>query len=99
MNSRFVRGPFAIPPIQDGYPREALQGILVEAIILDRAGYAVFDWFDQAILCSVELIEGLDSEYSHDGWWATGDDIWSPWLTQVQKNCEPTIAAIPRPTI
>jgi hypothetical protein len=73
-------GPFAIPPIQTGYPWEALQGILVEAVILDRAGYAVFDWSDQAILRSVEFVERLDTQYPQDGWWATGDDTWSPWL-------------------
>ena len=73
-------GSFAIPPSQTGYPWEALQGILVEAVILDRAGYAVFDWSDQAILRSVEFIDRLDDQYPQAGWWATGDDTWLPWL-------------------
>jgi len=74
-------GEFQIPPIHTGYPWEALQGILVEAVILERAGYfGVFDWSDRAILRIVEFIERLDNQYPDDGWWATGDDTWVPWV-------------------
>lgn len=73
-------GPFAIPPSPTGYPWEALQGILVEAVILDRAGYDAFEWSDRAILRAVEFLDRLDSQFPTGGWWATGDDTWSPWL-------------------
>jgi hypothetical protein len=74
-------GPFEFPPIQTGYPWEALQGALVEAVVLERAGYFdVFEWSDQAILRIVQFVEQLDTEYPADGWWATGDDTWVPWV-------------------
>ena len=73
-------GGFAIPPSPTGYPWEALQGILVEAVILERAGYPAFEWSDQAILRAVQFMERLDNAYPADDWWATGDDTWSPWL-------------------
>ncbi len=57
-------GPFAIPPVHTGYPWEALQGILVEAVVLERAGYYdVFDWSDQAILRIVRVRKLLDTQY------------------------------------
>ena len=73
-------GPFAIPPSPTGYPWEALQGILVEAVILDRAGYDAFEWSDRAILRAVEFLERLDDQFPTGDWWARGDDTWSPWL-------------------
>jgi hypothetical protein len=42
--------PFQIPPCPTGYPWGALQGIVVEAMILYRQGYDVWNWDDQAIL-------------------------------------------------
>jgi hypothetical protein len=73
-------GSFRLPPDPTNYPWEALQGMLVEAVILDRAGYDVFNWSDQAILRSVRFLERIDTLYPSDGWWAKGDDTWSPWL-------------------
>lgn len=73
-------GPFAVPPLHTGYPWEALQGILVEAVVLQRAGYDVFEWSDRAILRAVEYLQDLDEQYPQAGWWAQGDDTWSPWL-------------------
>lgn len=74
-------GPFQIPPVQTGYPWEALQGMMVEAVILQRAGYFdVFEWSDRAILRIVEFVERLDQQFPGAGWWATGDDRWLPWV-------------------
>lgn len=73
-------GPFQVPPLPTGYPWEALQGTLVEAVILARAGYSVFDWSDRAILRIVEFLERLDVDFPGDGWWAHGDDTWIPWV-------------------
>lgn len=85
-------GSFAIPPVQTGYPWEALQGILVEAVILERAGYFdVFDWSDRAILRIVQFLERLDTQFPNDGWWATGDDTWVPWvINQTYGTSYPT---------
>jgi len=71
---------FQSPPEPTGYVWEALQGILVEAVILDRAGYDVFRWEDQAILRAVHFIHDLQDQYPDAGWWATGDDTWVPWV-------------------
>jgi len=73
-------GPLQAPPIQTGYPWEALQGILVEAVILERAGYDVFTWEDQAILRAVQFLNDLQLQYPTEAWWARGDDTWSPWI-------------------
>jgi hypothetical protein len=73
-------GPFQVPPMPTSYPWEGLQGAVVEAVVLDRAGYDVFDWSDQAILRAVEFLARLDQAYPDDGWWAVADDTWVPWV-------------------
>jgi hypothetical protein len=42
-------GKFRWPPKKTGYTWEALQGALVQAEILHRAGYPVWEWEDQAL--------------------------------------------------
>jgi hypothetical protein len=66
-------GEFQIPPLETGYPWEALQGVVVQAEILHRAGYPVYEWNDQAILRAVEALYRID-------WPAEGDDQWLPHL-------------------
>ena len=72
--------PFQVPPCPTGYPWEALQGIVVEAMILYRQGYDTWNWEDQAILRAVQFLYDLHFEYPEDKWWARGDDTWIPWL-------------------
>ena len=43
-------GPFVWPPPRENYVYEALQGAIVEAVILSRAGYDVWNWSDRALL-------------------------------------------------
>lgn len=43
-------GPFSWPPPKELYVWEALQGALVQAVILHRAGYDTFEWQDRALL-------------------------------------------------
>lgn len=81
-------GPFAVRPAPTGYPWEALQGIVVEAVVLDRAGYDVFDWSDRAILRSVDFIARLDRLYPDDGWWAHSDDTWVPWVINARYGSD-----------
>lgn len=66
-------GKFTWPPNETGYAWEALQGAFVQAEILYRAGYAVYDWQDQALLRAVKFLYEI-------GWVPEGDDIWLPWL-------------------
>src|SRR6185295_5158219 len=46
-------GGFTWPAPSENYVWEALQGALAQAVILDRAGYAAFEWQDQALLRAV----------------------------------------------
>lgn len=71
---------FQLPPCPTSYPWEALQGIVVEANILHRQGFDVWEWQDQAILRAVQFLYELQQEYEDDPWWAEGDDTWVPWL-------------------
>jgi hypothetical protein len=64
---------FKIPPQPTGYPWEALQGAVVQAELLHRAGYPAYEWQDRAILRAVEFLYGID-------WPAVGDDEWLVWI-------------------
>lgn len=66
-------GDFRWPPEETGYPWEALQGSLVQAEILCRAGYPTWEWEDRALLRAAEFLYGI-------GWVPEGDDEWQPWL-------------------
>ncbi|MDX1412848.1 MAG: hypothetical protein R3293_01590 [Candidatus Promineifilaceae bacterium] len=66
-------GSFQWPPGRTGYPWEALQGVLVQAQILHRAGYPAWEWEDQAILRAVKFLYSI-------GWEPDGDDRWQVWL-------------------
>jgi len=71
---------FRVPPCPTGYPWEALQGIVVEAVMLTRRGHDVWRWSDRAILRAVEYLDFLRRTYPDQVWWATGDDRWVPWV-------------------
>ena len=62
-------GSFSWPPPATGYVWEGMQGIIVQAEILYRAGYDVYNWEDQAILRAVQFLYGI-------GWDAEGDDLY-----------------------
>ena len=67
-------GPFAWPPPKENYVYGALQGALMEAIILHRAGYDVWNWQDQALLRAVKWL------YEVDDYLPDGDDEWLPHI-------------------
>ena len=67
-------GSFAWPPASTGYPWEALQGAVLEAELLSRAGYDAWNWENKALLRSAQFL------YAGIGWPATGDDEWQTWL-------------------
>jgi hypothetical protein len=66
------------PPCRTGYAWEGLGGVVVEARLLERAGYDVWNWQDRAILRAAHFLERLDREFG--GWWAEENDTWQPWL-------------------
>lgn len=83
-------GDFRWPPDETGYPWEALQGALVQAELLCRAGYAAYEWEDRALLRAAEFLYGI-------GWVPEGDDDWQPWLLNHIYGTEYPTAIITRP--
>jgi hypothetical protein len=69
---------YRMPPARTGYPWEALQGAIVQAQLLSRAGYDAWSWQDQAIRRAVQYLYDLHRRYGN--WWAAGDDLFMPWI-------------------
>jgi hypothetical protein len=67
-------GELKWPPPHENYVYEGLQGALVQAVILQRAGYDAFDWGDRALLRAVRWL--YDTAHFH----AVGDDTWIPYV-------------------
>jgi hypothetical protein len=72
--------PFQVPPCHTQYPWEGLQGIVAEAWVLSRRGYAVFEWEDQAIRRAAQFLQNLDAQYPNADWVAADDDTFVPWI-------------------
>lgn len=66
-------GNFRWPPKKTQYAWEALQGAVVQAELLSRAGYPAWQWEEQALLRAVRFLHEIE-------WQAQGDDQWQPWL-------------------
>ena len=71
-------GTFRWPPKRTNYPWGALEGALVQAELLARAGYDAWGWQDKALLRATQFLRQTDQEVG--GWWAAGDDEWMPWV-------------------
>jgi hypothetical protein len=71
-------GDFRWPPKRTNYPWGALEGALVQAELLSRAGYDAWGWQDRALLRATQFLLVTDREVG--GWWAERDDEWMPWL-------------------
>jgi hypothetical protein len=69
---------FKWPPCQTAYPWGGLQGAVVQAMILSRQGYDVWNWEERALLRAIVFLDYLDRTY--DGWWAAGNDSYVPWV-------------------
>jgi hypothetical protein len=67
-------GSFTWPPPQENYVYEALQGSIVQAVILHRAGYPVWDWQTKALLRAYTWLQ------TQGDFPAEGDDTWQPFL-------------------
>jgi len=71
-------GKFRWPPKRTDYPWGAMEGALVQAELLSRAGYDAWNWSDKALLRAAQFLYATDREVG--GWWAAGDDEWMPWV-------------------
>ena len=79
---------FRWPPKRTNYAWGAMQGVLVQAALLARAGYPVWEWEDRAILRAVEFLYTI-------GWQPKGDDQWMVWLINAVYQTEyPTAAKV-----
>ena len=67
-------GGFTWPAPRENYVWEALQGALGQAVILDQAGYGVWEWGDRALLRAVRWLHNVN------GYPADGDDQWQPYI-------------------
>jgi len=67
-------GPFEWPPPHENYVYGALQGALVQAVLLGNAGYDVWEWGDRALLRAFLWL------HAEAGFPSQGDDGWEPWL-------------------
>jgi hypothetical protein len=83
-------GPLMFPPAATGYPWEALQGAMVQAEILERAGYPAWEWEDRALLRAVQFLHGIQ-------WEATRDDTWQVWLVNYRCGTSHAAAEKTRP--
>lgn len=63
-------GVFTTSPPRENYVWEALQGLVAQAVILERAGYPAFEWEDRALLRAVNWLHSIN-DYP-----AEGDDTW-----------------------
>src|SRR5262245_37595600 len=70
---------FEWPPSRVNYVYECLQGIICSAVVLDRAGYDVWNWQNQGILRAFKWLERT-TFVEGPGFPATGDDKFQPWV-------------------
>jgi hypothetical protein len=67
-------GGYTWPPPKENYAWEALQGLMTQATILNRAGYDVFNWESRALLRAVQWL------HTQALFPAGGDDTFVPHL-------------------
>lgn len=67
-------GSFSWPPPKENYVYESLQGAVVQAQLLARAGYPAWGWGNRALLRAYVWLHSVCA------FPATGDDTWQPWI-------------------
>lgn len=75
-------GRFTTEPERENYVWEALQGAVVTAELLARAGYPAWDWEDRALLRAFRWLHDVN-DYP-----AKGDDRWQPWIVNSRYGTE-----------
>ena len=84
-------GEFQWPPPKVNYVWGALQGALVQAELLHRAGYPAWQWEDQALLRAATWL------YEQADYPAEGDDEWQPWLLNAAYGADFPVQTPARP--
>jgi hypothetical protein len=82
-------GGFTWPPQKENYAYEALQGAIMQAELLSRAGYPAYDWSNQALRRAYVWLNNVAS------FPAEGDDTWQIPLVNARYG---TGFAAPSPT-
>jgi hypothetical protein len=59
-----------------------MEGAVVRARLLSRAGYDAWHWSNNALLRATQFLYNL-SRQAGSSWWATGDDEWVPWAVNL----------------
>ena len=79
-------GPFVVSPPDENYVWEAMQGLLAQAVMLERAGYTAFAWGDRALLRAARWLH-----YVND-FPPRGDDTWlTPLLNHYYGTSFPVV--------
>ncbi len=84
-------GTLQWPPAVTGYPWEALQGAVLEAVLLEHAGYPVWSWEDRALERAVRFL------VDRARWLPSGDDSWQPFVTDAVYATHDRASAPSRP--
>lgn len=71
-------GGFSWPPDKQNYVYEGLQGAIVQAELLHRAGYPAYGWSSSAIGRAYAWLHGPAA------FPAEGDDTWQPWIVNAR---------------
>ncbi|GEM_PF-6296069 len=79
---------FQWPPIRSGYMWEGMQGYVVTAVLLHRAGIVPFDSGENAVVRSMDILYRV-------GFTPGSDDAWIPWLVNYYAGTNfPTSSSI-----
>ena len=76
-------GEFKWPPSTSGYMWEGMQGYVVTAVILHRAGYVPFNSGDNVVVRSMDMLYGKGEASVNSPVFSnppSGDDTWIPWV-------------------
>ncbi len=84
-------GKFSWPPPKENYVYEALQGALVQAVILESVGELPWEWSDRALLRAFKWLHE-EADYP-----AEGDDTWQTHLINHVYGAEFPALAPSRP--
>ena len=77
-------GSFTTSPPDENYVWEAMQGLLAQAVLLERAGYESFEWEGRALLRAARWLHDVND------FPAQGDDTWqAPLLNHVYGTTFP----------
>jgi hypothetical protein len=69
---------FQWAPCKTNYPWGAMDGAVVQARLLSRAGFDAWNWQNKAMFRATQFLFNLNKQVG--GWWAASDNEWTPWV-------------------